>query len=66
MELHTDEPKVAVLWIAWQMAQSSLGSGPQNTPEMMRTVFAENYRVIAALAKLDIKKPAQATQRSAS
>lgn len=55
--METDDPKVAAIWVAWQMikehsAASLVGSHEQKQ-EKIRQLFKENYKAIAEVAGLE-------------
>lgn len=54
MEIHTDEPKVAAILVAWEMTKLT-GPGYQSddTPNQLREAFERYYTAIATVAKID-------------
>lgn len=59
MEIRTDNPEVAILFLAWQMTTTAMAgrvdsnhiSSVEDKAKTLRNLFTENYNTIKSIAK---------------
>ena len=67
--MQTENPKVAALFIAWEIAQRAvhgvtLGSEPKNKADTITKTFLTTYKAIAEAAQIDQAEASPKTVKS--